>query len=455
LRKAGGTQRNRSGIGRLRRDLALIALGASSAVRADLPEFGPASLDPNLFLGNTFSWIDFDSVDTLVSWPNPDNPRETATGWTPYVGGRVVYDNNIFRLAAPGLVPVIPTVVTRDDVIETITAGVDTHWRGLELLARADENRYARNTYLDNTSGSVALSSHWRLGSRFWGQAGATYDRKLAEFGSYHELAQNYLLPKDIYNNYRFYAQGHMALGSGWRLNAEAAEVKVTHTDDPLDKYTAVTGTLGAEYNTPAGTSLAVKYQVTNGHYGYPGFVDNVTPFNRNFQERTGTAQLLIPLGSRVIASATGGYISHHYTVTTNYDFSGAIWYASLAFHSTERTQLLLSSSRNVYAYVDAASEYFVSEASRVIARWSPTAKLGVELQYSHEDQRFIGPNPLSAALPFPQHSLIRYEQIDLTWSIARSLQAVLYYRHAARDSNLSVFAYDDSLVSASLQARF
>jgi hypothetical protein len=80
---------------------------------------------------------------------------------------------------------------------------------------------------------------------------------------------------------------------------------------------------------------------------------------------------------------------------------------------------------------------------------------LSVELQYSREDQRFIGPNPLSASLPFPQHSLIRYEQVQLAWSVARSLQAVLYYRHANRDSNLSVFAFNDSLVSASLQARF
>ena len=462
MRKAGGTQRNRPGIRRLRRDLALIAmmaLGASGAVRADLPEFSPASLDPNLFQGNLFQWIDFDPVDTHVSWPNPEDEDVPARGWTPYVGARSVYDANVFRLPAPGLVPVIPSVVSRNDVINTVTAGVDTHWsvsgEGLEFLARADENRYARNTYLDNTSGAAGLIGHWRFGSRFSGQAGATYDRKLAEFGSYHELAQDFLLPKDIYNNYKFYATGHMALGSGWRLNAEALEVKVTHTDDPLDKYTGAIGTLSVEYNTPGGSSLAVKYQATNGHYGYPGFINDVIPFNRNFHEQVSTAQILVPLGSTVVASATGGYISHHYTVTTNFDFSGAIWDASLAFHSTERTQLLLMSSRNVYAYVDAASEYFVSEASRAIARWAPTAKLSVELQYSREDQRFIGPNPLSTALPFPQHSLIRYEQIDVAWSIARSLQAVLYYRRANRDSNLSMFAFNDSLVSASLQARF
>jgi hypothetical protein len=163
----------------------------------------------------------------------------------------------------------------------------------------------------------------------------------------------------------------------------------------------------------------------------------------------------LVPVGSTLVATASAGYISHNYTVAKNFDFSGAIWNAELVFHATDRTQLLLMSSRNVYAYVDAASEYFVSEASRAIARWGPTAKLSVELQYSREDQRFIGPNPLSASLPFPQHSLIRYEQIDLAWSIARSLQAVLYYRRSDRSSNLSVFAFNDSLVSASLQARF
>jgi hypothetical protein len=435
------------------------ALGASSAVKADLPEFSPASLNPNIFQGNLFHWIDFDADDGHVSWPNPDDESVPAKGWTPYVGARSVYDDNVFRLPAPDLVPPNPSVVSRNDVINTVTAGVDSHWsvsgEGLELLARADENRYVHNTYLDNTSGAAALIGHWQFGSRFTGQAGATYDRKLADFGSYHQLALNFLLPKDIYNNYKFYATGQMALGSGWQLSAEALEVKVSHTDDPLDKYTGSTGLLSVAYNTPGGSSFAVNYRATNGHYGYPGFIDNVTPFNRNFQERTATADVLVPLGSTVVATASAGYISHHYTVATNFDFSGAIWNAALVFHSTERTQLLLMSSRNVYAYVDAASEYFVSEASRAIARWGPTAKLSVELQYSREDQRFIGPNPLSASLPFPQHSLIRYEQIDLAWSIARSLQAVLYYRRSDRSSNLSVFAFNDSLVSASLQARF
>ena len=148
MRKAGGTQRN---AGRYSTPLPRsrwIALAVSSAAHADLPEFSPASLDPNLFQGNLFHWIDFDPVDTHVSWPNPEDEDVPARGWTPYVGARSVYDDNVFRLPAPGLVPVIPSVVSRNDVINTITAGVDTHWsasgEGLEFLARADENRYVQ-----------------------------------------------------------------------------------------------------------------------------------------------------------------------------------------------------------------------------------------------------------------------------------------------------------------------
>jgi hypothetical protein len=444
----------------LRRDLLFaIALGVSGAVRADLAEFGESSLNPYLFRGNLFSWIDFDADDTHVSWPNPDDPNVPATGWTPYAGAQVVYDDNIYRLPAPGLLPVGNLVASRNDVINTITAGVDTHWSisgdGLEMLARADANRFVHNKDLNNTSGAAALLGHWLLGSRLSGQVGATYESKLAQFGAYYLPAQNFALPRDIDTNYTFSATGHVALGSGWRLNAEALEIKTTHSEDPLDKYTGATGRLTAEYNRESGASLVLKYEATNGHYGYPGFINDVIPFNRNFHEHVASAQFTLPLGSRILLRAEGGSISHHYTDAANFDFSGAIWNAALAFHTTERTQLLLTSSRNVYAYIDQQSQYFVSQTSRAIARWIPTEKLSVELLYSREDQRFIGPNPASATLLLPEHNLIHLGQLDVVWSAARSLQAVLSYRRANRDTNSPEFAYEDSLVSARLQARF
>jgi len=440
--------------------LVLIALCGSGVVRADLPEFGPSTLDQNFFRGNRFGWMDFDSIDAQVSWPTAADPDIPTSRFTPYVGGRVVSDDNLYRLPAANLVPGTVSIKSRSDVISTVSAGIDGHLiesgESLELAARVDENRYAHNASLDNTSASAGLLGQYTLGSRVSGELGASYDYQLTQFGRYYVLTSDFLIPKDLFTTYRYFAVTHVRVGSGWQLTAEATQVKTSHTDDPLDKYRGTSGVLSAEYNTPRGTSVTVAYRVENGRYGIPGFINDVIPFDRNFQERTASVRIAAPLGGRVFAAATGGYVTHDYPGdSANFDFAGAIWDVSLAVETGGKSQLLLTSARRVYAYVDAQSEYFVSQASRVIARWAPTSKFTSELQLSREAQRFLGPNPSTATFLVPQHTVIRFATINLAWSISRSLQMLVSYRLTSRNSNAPVFAYDDNLITASLQARF
>jgi hypothetical protein len=141
--------------------------------------------------------------------------------------------------------------------------------------------------------------------------------------------------------------------------------------------------------------------------------------------------------------------------MVSNYNFSGGIWNADLAWQPRDSLQLLLAGAREVHAYIDAQSQYFVSQAARVVARWAPTGKVTCELEYSRDDQHFIGPGPTVISLTLPEHNIVYTRQLNLAWSMIRPVQLVLSYRYLTRSSNAPVLAFDDSFVSASLRARF
>jgi hypothetical protein len=164
---------------------------------------------------------------------------------------------------------------------------------------------------------------------------------------------------------------------------------------------------------------------------------------------------MVAPLGDTLHLLADVGYVKHDYIRDSSYDFAGGIWDATLIWQPGEKTQLLLTGSRRVYADIDAQSQYFVSESARAIAQWAPTAKLKTELEFSREDQRFIGPNQTVASLNVATRNLNYAKHLNLAWSVSRALQLVLSGRLSNRDSNAAVLTYDDALVSASVRARF
>ena len=423
-----------------RRALLLIALVVSGGARAELPEFDGTTFDRGLVHTNLFDWIDFDSQDVWVSWPDTA-PDQVASGLTSYVAERIVHDDNIYRLPAQGQPPGAGSIASRADDINTITAGVDGHLsassQSLELLARVDENHFVHNGNLDNTSGRARAVGDWTLGSRLSGQVGASYDRELTDFANFR------VYTKDLVSTDAVFAAAHLELGSHWLLNASARDWNTSHSSDDI-KYRDDLATFSAQYHTSGGTYVTGTYQYTNGRNPLPAFVEN-----------SSSLQIDAPLGNTLRVRADVGYIQHDYPQAAHYDFSGGIWDAQIAWQPRAKIQLLVAGSRQVHAYIDAQSQYFVSEGVRAVGMWAPTAKLTCEVEFSREDQRYIGPNPTVISLSLPEHNLIHARQFNLAWSIFRPVQVVVSYRFVTRDSNASVFIFDDSLFSASVRARF
>ena len=127
----------------------------------------------------------------------------------------------------------------------------------------------------------------------------------------------------------------------------------------------------------------------------------------------------------------------------------------SLAWEPVSTGRLLVAASRQLHAYVDVESEYYVAQGVRAVGTWAPTTQLTVEVEVSRENQSFVGPPASGPLLGAPKHNLLHSRRLNLAWSVARPVQLVIGYRFLTRDSNPAELAFDDNLVSASLQARF
>ncbi len=424
--------------------LLTVAVVFSGSAWADLPEFDEATFEHELFHTNLFNWVDFDSYDAAKSFPAL-HPEDVPNGVTPYVAERFVYDDNVYRLPKHGPSPV-GAVASRGDDINTTTAGFDGYvgasGQALELLARADRNRFSRNGNLDNTSVDARVLGDWEVGSQLSGQVGASYDRQLNDFANYQ------VYKKDLVRVESAFTSAHLDLGS-WLFDASGRATETSHSSDEV-KYRNNGAQMSAAYRTPGGTYFSAIYRYTNGRAPLPQFTENAV-----------SLQVDSPLGKTLRFRAAGGYLQHDYsqiaapTQVSNYNFSGGIWNADLAWQPRDSLQLLLAGAREVHAYIDAQSQYFVSQAARVVARWAPTGKVTCELEYSRDDQHFIGPGPTVISLTLPEHNIVYTRQLNLAWSMIRPVQLVLSYRYLTRSSNAPVLAFDDSFVSASLRARF
>lgn len=435
----------------------LFTLGIAGVGRADIADLSAPTLDRSLTRENFFDWVDFDPYDAAVSWPG-SSPELADNHWTPYLGERFTYDENIFRLPSAGAVPNTAAIPVRHDEINTVSAGLDGNvtasGQRLEVLGRVDDNRFVEHGNLDNVSANVQALFSWTLGPSLTGELGGAYERSLTDFTDYYLVTHSFLFTKDIVTTRTVFGSAEWALGSHWQLVAEGRHTDTSQTSDPGDPFKGDTGTLRAAYITTAGTSLAVDYQYATGNYGLPLEVNGV-PIDRDFREQTVRLEISSPLSETLHLLANAGYLKHDYTQDPAYDFAGGVWDASLVWHPGAKTELALAGSRSVYADIDAQTQYFVSQSARVIAQWSPTAALKVEFDFSRDDQHFIGPNEIAPTVNVPTHNLNYSERLSLAWSVSRPLQIVLSGRYADRHSNAPVLTYDDTLVSASVRARF
>ena len=377
--------------------------------------------------------------------------QERANGVDYFIGAGALYDDNLFRQPAGSTLSSGATHLHRQDLIERVSAGIRGSWalaqQSFELKAHGDDNRFEQNDQLNNISGSAALTWDWRVGHRWTGQLGADYARALANF------ANNLVLDKDLLSQRGSFAGATFELGPHWFLHGDVRWSSGEHSAAVrrVDDDNIRTQKFGVELKLSSTDSLGWNYRHANASFA-GGLLLNGVNFDRNYDESASAVWVKYALTGKTDLDCEGGYVRRDYPNAAIGNFTGATGRGTLNWHPGAKTAVAITGWRDLNAYIDAQSNYFVTRGASITPSWAPTEKITTSVAVSWERQNYIGSNPTVAAGEF-RRDTVKSAQASATYVPARALELDITYRREQRDSSLAPLTYVDNL--AVLGVRF
>ncbi|MDP9090021.1 MAG: outer membrane beta-barrel protein [Pseudomonadota bacterium] len=366
-------------------------------------------------------------------------------------------DDNLFRLPSGSqyLASLVGPGASRSDRINSVMAGLEGQWtfgrQGILFDAHAGNNSYHDNDRLNNTSGAADLMWDWRAGRLWTGQVGAVYGRALANFQN------TFVYGRDLVDTIQYYGKAAGQFGPHWMLFGGAAERRASNSAETqkANDFRGNSGNIGVRYVASSETTLALNYEYATGDYPRESVVTfQGLPFNRTYRANTARFLASIPIGAKSVLEASVGYQKRDYPFSDVGSFKGDVWSALYTWQPSPKTRLVFNSSRQISAYLDAESLYFVSTGFSIAPTWQPTEKLTVSLQASSEKQNYTGPGA-GVALFLSRRDHLSGEQAGLTYTPRNFLIFKFNYALQQRTSDIARFHYDDKLASASVTVKF
>ncbi len=404
--------------------------------------------------------------------PDPDLPPGESDWFRPFVGYQYSYDDNLFRLPSASDYPAVGTLLlpgaSREDHINTGLAGLDGHWiagrQSVDYDLEVDENRFERNDYLNNTSGTGKAVWNWSVGSTLTGTAGADYTRSLSGF------TDTFYYQKDVVDREEYFGSGRYQIGPRLAVYGSVSDADTTNSAVPLryNNFDMQSGKVGTELATSLQNTIGWEYRYTHGHYPDPDAVYYPDPnapskavhYDPDYDENSGVFLAKYVVSDKTQLSGDVGYLRRNYTNATVGAFSGEIWHAKVFWQPTDKTNVLVLAGRDLQAYLYAQSDYFIQDGISVTPTWKMTDKLTWSAILSWYRQNYINssPSPLinqSTLTLASRHDNVSAQQVSLTYTPYRWLLVNFIYHHELRSSNQPLLGYDDDIAQAGVKFRF
>jgi hypothetical protein len=391
----------------------------------------------------------------------PDLPDNTADWLRAFVGYQYTYDDNLFRLPSPSNYPNPPIQpgASQVDHINTAVAGLDGNWiagrQSVNYDFEVDNNRFIRNSDLNNTSGTGRAVWNWSVESNLTGTLGADYTRTLAGF------ADSFFFQRDLVDRAEYFGSGRFQIGPRWAVYGSLSDADTTNSAAVVrfNNFDTQTAKGGVEFATSLQNTVGWEYRYARGHYPDPDFFLNGTKYDPDYRENSSVFLGKYLFSERTVLSGDVGYLRRDYPSAPVGAFSGEIWHAKFQWQPTPKTSLLVTAGRDLQAYLYAQSDYFVQDGISVAPTWVESDKLTWTASVSWYRQNYILSN-VSVLIPsqlllVARHDNLSAQQINLAYTPYRWLLLNILYHHEVRSSNQPLLGYDDDIVQAGVKIRF
>ncbi len=416
-----------------------LGIGLGSSAFADPPLLTNPPLTPN-------PPVTANPALTTDSQITRDSPNNVDL----FIADEFTFDDNLYRLPSYfDVAAVAGPLARRQDGFNSTTLGGNGRWfsdnQTFGIDVRADENRFIHNDSLNNVSGKGNLEWDWRLASLWSGQVGVNYYRGLANFGDTGYYARDVVQRDDYFGNIRYQVGPHWAIYGG----VIGADTSQTAVPEQLYDFHSKAGNAGIELATSSHNTMTFDYRYTDATFPQ-NFVLNGVPFNSDYREDTERILVQYVLSPATELDVSVGYLKRDYPESDFAAFSGDIWKAALQWQPTDNWQWVLTGWRQLTAYVEAESDYFVSNGVALAPTWIASDFLTLSLGISRESHDYISSSP--SALTFDtRHDRMTTEQARVAYAPTSFLTFKLAASYEQRESNQARYQFNDTVAMASV----
>jgi hypothetical protein len=379
-----------------------------------------------------------------------------------YLAEQIIYDDNLFRLAdtESNTLPIDPNDplsptrdVAREDYANRITVGIGNDFnmgqQALKLRGRVYDVRYNDNDYLNYTGGDASALFDFRLLTMLSGRLSGSYNRTLADFANTLGIA------RDLIETTNYNAMLRYEIGPRWSISGSGGRVETEHdlSTRRQQNLQADVGRISLDYATPSFHSFGIEYRYVDATFPDALVAPGNTVSGSDYEENSALARFTYTATVRTQIRLSGGYVERERPADQQATYSGDIWRAEIDWKPREKFSTLFAAWRELRAYTDVESDYFISDGFSLGPSWSPTEKLLLALTVSWEDQEYLTQRTLGIQPIAPTRNDDLFSGLfTFTYKPRDQLAIELSYRGSDRDSNRVDRRYDAQIAGLAIR---
>jgi len=368
-----------------------------------------------------------------------------------YLAASAQRDSNLFRQAANEQADTLQTTSL------TLALSKPFAQQLFSLQATMIDYRYARNDYLDYRAMNYNAAWNWALTHRLTGVLSFNQTEAQNSFVDYTVTGPQTRpnVRKTIVNHFG----AEWQVMGGWRLlgGVTGNEQKNSSTFNAQSSYVLNTWEGGIKYLWPAGNYLQLVQREGKGEYSDRQLVDFNTvpaPFNPQYDTGFGQseteARLFVPLTGKTSLSARLARQSRKHDHFGQRDYAATVGRIDVSWQASGKLFLTGGLRREVAAYQDFFSSYYVADGFNLQPSWQITNKVAMRLNYDWQRRKYDG--ELIAGVP-ERSDTLQSLVLGVDWFPVRWASLSANLQRDSRNSSRSNLDFAAEIYS--LNARF
>lgn len=361
-------------------------------------------------------------------------------------------DSNLFRQSANGRSDTIATTSL------TLALNKPMGLQRFSLQATLVDYRYAEFDYLDYRALNYSGVWNWALTHRLSGDLTLNQTEAQNSFvdfvGGAAQTRPN--VRKTRVNH--FGAEWRVA--GGWRLLGGVTNNEQANSDtfNAENGFVLNSGELGGKYQWSAGTYLQVLQREGHGEYTDRVLVGfDVLPASRNpqfdteFKQSETEAKFYVPLTGKSSVSTRLARQSRKHEHFPQRDYDANIGRVDLNWQPLGKISLTGSLRREISAYQDNFSSYYLADGFNLQPYWQISGKVGMRLRYDWQRRKYDG--ELFPSRFSERRDTLQTVALGVDWQPVRWLTLSGNVQRDSRKSSRDNFDFEANILS--LNANF